>query len=334
MPLIRAASRSIALSKASGPSSTPPVIWPRSAILQSAAASIVDGILDVTVSTADRIATRGDHAEAGLRIEIDGVLDDVALGIEVGKDVDRGVGDEQRLGVGRHVHDEDVADPPLGAQARRLCGDAAHQFVGVQAALHQQLALARVDQLDGLCRGRLAVRGIDELEAADVEAVLGCAVSLIFAAGPTRIGLMMPASAASTTPRSELSSQGCTTMVDAAGTAFAAAIRRSYLLGDRAPLCIGCHDAHPAAPISSNRRYDAFAFGSKGATLDLLPEFRASTPNSSATRCQPSGDLTRYLGAGGQHLADRGEGRRAVRPHYPAAASGWRRAHAPGPAAA
>ena len=35
------------------------MICPRSAILQSAAASIVEGIFDVTVSTADRIATRG-----------------------------------------------------------------------------------------------------------------------------------------------------------------------------------------------------------------------------------------------------------------------------------
>jgi hypothetical protein len=34
----------IALSKASGPSSRPPVIWPRSAILHSAAASSVEGI--------------------------------------------------------------------------------------------------------------------------------------------------------------------------------------------------------------------------------------------------------------------------------------------------
>ena len=59
MPLILAASLSTALSKASGPSSKPPVIWPRSAILQSAAASMVEGILAVTVSTAERIATRG-----------------------------------------------------------------------------------------------------------------------------------------------------------------------------------------------------------------------------------------------------------------------------------
>ena len=59
MPLILAASGSIALSKASGPSTTPPVICPRSAILQSAAASMVEGMLEVTVSTAERIATRG-----------------------------------------------------------------------------------------------------------------------------------------------------------------------------------------------------------------------------------------------------------------------------------
>src|SRR6476660_9711747 len=54
------------------------------------------------------------------------------------------------------------------------------------------------------------------------------AVYLTLAAGPTRIGLMMPASAASTAPRSELSSQGCTTRVGTAGTFCAAAIRRSY----------------------------------------------------------------------------------------------------------
>src|SRR5262249_6548357 len=59
MPLIRAASGLIALSKASGPSSSPPVICPRSAILHSAAASMVEGIVGVTVSTAERMATFG-----------------------------------------------------------------------------------------------------------------------------------------------------------------------------------------------------------------------------------------------------------------------------------
>ncbi len=59
MPLVRAASSEIALSNASGPSSRPPVIWPRSAILHSAAASSVPCSFAVTVSTAERIATRG-----------------------------------------------------------------------------------------------------------------------------------------------------------------------------------------------------------------------------------------------------------------------------------
>src|SRR6476659_3324494 len=55
------------------------------------------------------------------------------------------------------------------------------------------------------------------------------ATSLILAAGPTRIALMIPASADSTAPRNELSSQGCTTMVVTVGTPLAVAIRRSYL---------------------------------------------------------------------------------------------------------
>ncbi len=59
MPLVRAASRLIALSKASGPSSSAPRICPRSAILHSAAASSVAGIFEFTVSTAARIATLG-----------------------------------------------------------------------------------------------------------------------------------------------------------------------------------------------------------------------------------------------------------------------------------
>ena len=48
---------SMALSKASGPSTMPPVIWPRSAILHSVAASMVDCISGLTVSTAASIAT-------------------------------------------------------------------------------------------------------------------------------------------------------------------------------------------------------------------------------------------------------------------------------------
>ena len=59
MCLVRAASRLMALSKASGPSISPPVIWPRSAILHSMAASTVACMSGLTVSTAARMATLG-----------------------------------------------------------------------------------------------------------------------------------------------------------------------------------------------------------------------------------------------------------------------------------
>ena len=57
--LIAAASPLTAVSKASGPSRTAPVICLRSAILQRAAASRVETIFELTVSTAERIATLG-----------------------------------------------------------------------------------------------------------------------------------------------------------------------------------------------------------------------------------------------------------------------------------
>ena len=59
IPLAATAEVEMALSKASGPSTFPPMICPRSCILQIAAASSVEGNLAVTVSTADSSATRG-----------------------------------------------------------------------------------------------------------------------------------------------------------------------------------------------------------------------------------------------------------------------------------
>ena len=84
--------------------------------MQSAAASIVDGTLGLTVSIAERIATRslGSAERMG---EVDRVLDDVDLVLQRRSDVHRRVGNDQRLGVGGHVHDETVADAPRGAQA-------------------------------------------------------------------------------------------------------------------------------------------------------------------------------------------------------------------------
>ena len=115
MPLVLAASSETALSKASGPSRMPPVIWPRSAILHSAAASIVDLIFgghglhrgqdrDVRVAHAERMR------------KVDRVLHDVDLVLQRRIDVDRGVGDEQRPRIAGHVDDEDMAHAPGRAQ--------------------------------------------------------------------------------------------------------------------------------------------------------------------------------------------------------------------------
>ena len=73
-----AASGLIALSNASGPSSSPPVIWPRSAILQRAAASMVEGMLGRY--RLDRRENRDLwRAKPRAREKIDSVLNDVAL---------------------------------------------------------------------------------------------------------------------------------------------------------------------------------------------------------------------------------------------------------------
>ena len=238
MPLIRAASGSMALSKASGPSSRPPVIWPRSAILQSAAASMVEGILVVTVSTADRIATAARRGRSPAQRSI-AFWTMSRLVSRSGKMLIAASVMKSVSGWPRHVHDEDMADPPLGAEPGRRDGDLAHQLVGVQAALHQELAPALADQRDGLGGGGVAVRRVDDLAAGEIEAVLG-RTSRILASGPTSTGSISCSAAASIAPRSEVSSQGWATIVTAGVPSRAAAIRRSYFsvgLGARMPSC-------------------------------------------------------------------------------------------------
>src|SRR3954454_19155246 len=71
------------------------------------------------------------------------------------------------------------------------------------------------------------------------------ATTEIFSFGPTKIGMMMPASAASTGPRSDVSSQGCATTVLTGGTCLALAISRSYF-----ELVIGTGPTADSAVIS------------------------------------------------------------------------------------
>ena len=98
----------------------------------------------------------------------------------------------------------------------------------METAFHQQLGFARADEFDGLLGGGLAVRNVDDLNAAEVERERLGDAAVILSFGPTRMGLISPASAASSAPLSEVSSQGCATAVAEGGCFFAAAIRRSY----------------------------------------------------------------------------------------------------------
>src|SRR3954469_15092002 len=90
------------------------------------------------------------------------------------------------------------------------------------------------------------------------------ATSLILAAGPTRIALMIPASADSIAPRNELSSQGCTITVVTVGTPLAMAIRRSYFDPGGFALAAAGLTFIFSTPNRYFRCYDALTFGSKG----------------------------------------------------------------------
>ena len=63
--------------------------------------------------------------------EVDGVLHDVALVGQRRDDVDRGVGDEDRSRITRHVHDVDVADSAAGPKAGIGRHDRMHELVCV-----------------------------------------------------------------------------------------------------------------------------------------------------------------------------------------------------------
>ena len=143
--------------------------------------------MGLTVSIALRIATRTSATSKRVR-KVDGVLHDVDLVLERRRDVDGGIGDDQGLVVARHVHDEAMADAPGRADAGLARHDGAHQFVGVQAALHQGLRPGRRaparrpwPRNRGCARRRPARR-------LPMSSTLRAATSRMRAGGPTRIG--------------------------------------------------------------------------------------------------------------------------------------------------
>ena len=100
---------------------------------------------------------------------VDGVLGDVDLGFQVGRDVDGGIGDEEVTRVAFHLHDENVADAAVGADALVAVQRCTHEFIGMQAAFHQGLGFAVADQFDGTFGCRMAVLDIFDAIARQVD---------------------------------------------------------------------------------------------------------------------------------------------------------------------
>ena len=90
----------------------------------------------------------------------------------------------------------------------------------MQTALHQDFAPARVNEFDSPFAAAASLCAASTISTPEMSSPCLRGRSLIFASGPTSIGRIIPASAALDAPRSELSSQGCTTMVGVGGTAL------------------------------------------------------------------------------------------------------------------
>jgi hypothetical protein len=77
----------------------------------------------------------------------------------------------------------------------------------MKASFHQGIGFAGSHDLDRLLGGRVAMRSADQLKSGKIETQRRCEARIL-ASGPTRIGLMIFACAASSAPVSEVSSQG------------------------------------------------------------------------------------------------------------------------------
>ena len=224
IPLIRAASGSVALSKASGPSSIPPVICPRSAILQSAAALSSTGFsLSRSrpptgwrpAACPSRCRPRGRWRSGRCRASV-----------EVGEDVDRGVGDEQRLRVAgtsmtkTWLIRRSVTSPVAEAVTSRISSSVCRlPFIRVRPCPR--------GSRDGARGGGVAVAA-STFSLVESNAVLG-GDGADLRLRPTSTGSIRPTAAASTAPAAR-SRRG---MGDDSHRrrAIARSIRRSYLIG-------------------------------------------------------------------------------------------------------
>ena len=104
--------------------------------------------------------------------------------------------------------------------------DLVHEFVGVQAALHQQAGLAGAHQRHGGLGGRVAVRRVDDARVAQVQAELrGGVADLAFRSDQD--GVQQARSRASSAADSDGSSQGWAMAQGAADSVWARAMSLS-----------------------------------------------------------------------------------------------------------
>ena len=127
--------------------------------------------------------------------QVDGVLHNVDIVFKIGVDIDRGIGDQQSPVIKRSFQNKDMADSASGPQAALFLQDVFHQEIGMQTALHQ--ASAAPDRQSSV--QWTAASCSEETSSISYEARLlrPAAMARISRSGPTSIGLISPASAAS-----------------------------------------------------------------------------------------------------------------------------------------
>src|SRR6516165_2738903 len=135
MPFSSAALREIALSNARGPSTRAPVICPRRAMSVRQAASSVDAMAGLTVSTADSTATFGTSIPRRWKKSIAFCII-CALALRSGTMLIAASVTPRRLWVGRKFDDKDVANAPTRhAEPEVFVEQSVHQGVRVNVTL-------------------------------------------------------------------------------------------------------------------------------------------------------------------------------------------------------
>ena len=101
--------------------------------------------------------------------EVDRILDNIDLDLERRRDVDGRVGDDQRIGMTGNIHDKAMTDATRRANPAISGDHRPHDFVGVEAALHQRFRSPIADEFHAFPRRILTVVGVDNFETGDVD---------------------------------------------------------------------------------------------------------------------------------------------------------------------